>query len=100
MVLKSNMDQIIYTDVFSGIHANYLIPSIAKAGVDLKHISHSKNTYKKNVGNPEVRAWKDIWGAGQGVGSIKETQTVMEVIKELTSSYNLIKKNFIRGSCN
>lgn len=86
MVLDSNIEDIIYTDAFSGVKANYLIPSITNSGLD-PHNLEKKEDINFDKSNGEVKAWKDIWGAGQGVGSIKKIQSVFEIVQELEASY-------------
>ncbi|WP_067726202.1 NAD(P)H-dependent flavin oxidoreductase [Oceanobacillus damuensis] len=85
--IKSTIDDIIYTPAFSGIPANYLIPSIVKAGLDPDHLPQKGKVDFSELGNPDIRAWKDIWGAGQGVGGIKKSQSVAEITKELLEQY-------------
>jgi len=82
MITTSSMQDIIYTQAFSGIHANYLIPSIQKAGIDLQSIPS-----KGKMSLSEAKAWKDIWSAGHGVGSITEIQSITEIVQELKTQY-------------
>ena len=86
MLIDSNASDIIYTDTFSGVNANYLIPSIRKAGLDPANLPEKSemNVVHKEK---EAKAWKDIWSAGQGVGSIKEIQPIDEIIKTLQDEY-------------
>lgn len=88
MLVESGSKDIIYTPAFSGIHANYLIPSILKAGIDPQRLPDQG---KANLGElmniNNVKAWKDIWSAGQGVGAIKEIQSVSEIVDELEEQY-------------
>ncbi|GGA19794.1 NAD(P)H-dependent flavin oxidoreductase [Psychrobacillus lasiicapitis] len=96
MVIQSTIEDVLYTDVFSGIHANYLIPSIQKAGLDPSNLK-DKNEMDFSAGsnNHHVKAWKDIWGAGQGVGVTKKVQYVSEIIEELHDSYHKAKTAII-----
>jgi len=88
MVINSTIEDVIYTDAFSGVKANYLIPSIEKAGLDPSNLEEKKEINFTSVNsNPEVKAWKDIWGAGHGVGAITKVQSVAEIIEELQVSY-------------
>lgn len=87
MIIDSGLDDIIYTDAFSGINANYLIPSIIKAGLDPANLKNKDEINHYKAGNRDTKAWKDIWGAGQGIGSISKVQSVAEVVKELNVSY-------------
>lgn len=88
MVIHSTIEDVLYTDVFSGIHANYLIPSIKKAGLDPSNLKDKNEMdFSTRSNNNHIKAWKDIWGAGQGIGSIKKIQSVAEIIEELQMSY-------------
>lgn len=81
MVIDSHIEDIIYTDAFSGVHANYLIPSIIKNGLDPKNLqSKGKLDFS---GMTDAKAWKDIWSAGQGIGNVKGRQTIAEIAAEL-----------------
>lgn len=90
MLIESTIEDVMYTDVFSGVHGNYLIPSIRKAGLDPDHLppKESFNWSRNHEQGP--KPWKDIWSAGQGVGAIKEIQSAAEVIAELKSEYRLL----------
>jgi nitronate monooxygenase len=81
MVINSQIEDIIYTDAFSGVHANYLIPSLIKNGIDPRNLQ-SKGKLDFSV-MTDAKAWKDIWSAGQGVGNVKKRQTVAEIAVEL-----------------
>ncbi|MFC4024045.1 NAD(P)H-dependent flavin oxidoreductase [Oceanobacillus longus] len=88
MVLESSIEDIIYTDAFSGINANYLIPSITKEGLDPANLKKKDEIDFSGLRNEEVKAWKHIWGAGQGTAPINKIQTVTEVVEELKRDYN------------
>ncbi|SHH01759.1 nitronate monooxygenase [Virgibacillus chiguensis] len=92
MIVESAIEDIIYTDAFSGVHANYLIPSITKAGLDPTNLK-PKQEIDFNKLQTEAKAWKDIWGAGQGIGPIKEIQTISEIVDELEYSYEKAIRN-------
>ncbi|WP_042347631.1 NAD(P)H-dependent flavin oxidoreductase [Bacillus massiliigorillae] len=87
MLIESSMDDLIYTDVFSGVKANYLKPSIVKAGLDPNNLGE-KGDLSYSRENRTVKAWKDIWSAGQGVHSIKKTQSTVEIITEMKEGYS------------
>src|SRR5699024_12086284 len=92
MLETSTMEDIMYTDVFSGIHVNYLIPNIERAGIDIQDIQKkkvSKETLRQSL---DVKAWKDIWSAGHGVGAIDRVQTVREIIQDLERCYEEARK--------
>src|SRR5699024_10802419 len=93
MIIDSSIEDIIYTDAFSGVHANYLISSITLAGLDPTNLKKKEIIDFSKSKDGEVKAWKDVWGAGQGVGSITEIQTVSEIVEELKEDYySAIKK--------
>ncbi|WP_243293101.1 nitronate monooxygenase [Bacillus sp. FJAT-47783] len=87
MLVDSTFEDIIYTDVFSGVKANYLIPSIKKAGLDPDHLPDKKSVDFSKMNKSNAKAWKDIVSAGHGVTSIKKEQSVAEIVEELKQSY-------------
>lgn len=87
MLIESNLDDIIYTDAFSGVNANYLKPSIERAGLDPEHLEKKGTVDFSKMNETGAKAWKDIWSAGHGVGQIKKVQTVAEVVAELKREY-------------
>jgi nitronate monooxygenase len=86
MIVESSAADIVYTPYFSGVHGNYLKPSIAAQGLDPEALPEAEKT-KMSFGTNRVRPWKDIWGAGQGVGTIKVIAPVAEVIVRLAREY-------------
>jgi nitronate monooxygenase len=93
MIVNSSIEDIIYTDAFSGVNANYLTPSIINAGLNPENLKKKDEIDFSELRNTKVKAWKDIWSAGQGIGSIKKIQTVSEIVKDLKDSYhNAIQK--------
>ncbi|WP_010647930.1 NAD(P)H-dependent flavin oxidoreductase [Oceanobacillus massiliensis] len=95
--INSSVDDIVYTSAFSGIPANYLIPSIVKSGLNPNQLPEKGKIDFSELGHPEIRAWKDIWGAGQGVGGVKRVQSVAEITEELLEQYNHAKEKVIKG---
>ncbi|GAA0481798.1 nitronate monooxygenase family protein [Salinibacillus aidingensis] len=87
MIVDSSIEDIIYTDAFSGVNANYLVPSIEKAGMDPANLKKKETIDFSELRNKDVKAWKDIWGAGQGVGAINRTQPVADIVEELKTEY-------------
>jgi nitronate monooxygenase len=85
MLIESSVEDIIYTDAFSGVNGNYLKPSIVKAGLDPENLKQKANMDFSKSGKP--KAWKDIWSAGQGVGKIKEIKPVAQIIGDLRYEY-------------
>ena len=89
MLITSSASDIVYSSLFTGVHGNYLKPSIEKAGLDPDNLP-SADKSKMNFGsggNTKSKAWKDIWGSGQGIGSIKNDPSVQELVNELTDQY-------------
>ena len=86
MIIESDIEDIVYTDAFSGVHANYLVPSIVANGLDPKNLqSKGKLDFS---GMTDAKAWKDIWSAGQGVGNVKEKQTIVQIAQQLQQEYD------------
>lgn len=88
MIVAAESDQIVYTPLFSGTHANYLAESIKAAGVDpdeARDARPRKMTAKDDPDRP--KAWKDVWSAGQAVAQSQEVETAAAVIARLTSEY-------------
>lgn len=88
-IVKSGADDIVYTNLFTGVHGNYLKGSIEKAGLDPNDLPASDPS-KMNFGsggNSGAKAWKDIWGSGQGVGAVKAVDTVAERVDRLEAEY-------------
>ena len=84
MLINSDIDDIVYSDHFTGVHANYLKGSLESAGIDVKTLT-SKDNVDLDLGN--TNSWKDIWSAGHGVGGIHEVVSVQELVKNLTTEY-------------
>lgn len=88
-VLASSAEGVIYTDLFSGVHANYLSSSVATAGYDPDHLP-AKGEHAENFGSESMaksKVWRDIWSAGQGVGCIREIMPTREFVAELSRDY-------------
>ena len=85
MLIESSASDIVYSSLFTGVNGNYLKPSIEKAGLDPDNLPGADKS-KMNFGsggNTKSKAWKDIWGSGQGIGSIKSDPTVQDLVNEL-----------------
>lgn len=88
-VTAGGMEDIVYTNYFSGVHGNYLKPSIAAAGMDPDNLPEgdpSKMDFKSG-GESSAKVWKDIWGAGQGIGSVKSVDPVAALVDRLAGEY-------------
>jgi nitronate monooxygenase len=87
MLIRSEASDLIYTDVFSGIPANMLKPSIRQFGLDPDNLPAKAILDISKELNVDVKAWRDIWTAGQGVGSIRHVPTVAELVDALAADY-------------
>jgi nitronate monooxygenase len=93
-VVAGRADDIVYTNLFTGVHGNYLRPSIVAAGLDPENLPQSDPS-KMNFGsggNTEAKAWKDIWGSGQGIGAVKAVESVAERVDRLEAEYNQARR--------
>lgn len=89
-IVDGTSDDIVYTNYFTGVHGNYLKPSIRAAGMDpdnLPESDPSKMSFAQKSGDKQVKPWKDIWGSGQGIGVIKEITSAGEYIDKLVREY-------------
>ena len=85
-VVDSSSDDIVYTSLFTGVHGNYLKPSVRAAGLDPDHLPESDPS-KMNFGDGAAKAWKDIWGCGQGIGAVKAVVPTAEMVARLKREY-------------
>ena len=90
MLIESAADDIVYSSLFTGVNGNYLKPSIAKAGLDPDNLPGADKS-KMNFGsggNMKTKAWKDIWGSGQGIGGITNAPSVDSLVKSMKDQYD------------
>ena len=85
-IVDSNSDDIVYSNLFTGVHGNYLAPSIRAAGLDPDNLPESDPS-KMNFGGDAKKAWKDIWGCGQGIGAINAVTSTVELVGKLRREY-------------
>ncbi len=91
MITQSNSDDIVYSNFYTGIHGNYLKGSIRNSGMDPDNLPESDPS-KMNFGaGGEAKAWKDIWGCGQGIGAIKEVTSTADYVARLRREYGEAK---------
>ena len=93
-VVDGRAADIQYTNLFTGVHGNYLIPSIKAAGLDPDNLPESDPS-KMNFGsggNMDKKAWKDIWGCGQGIGAVTAVKTVAGYVDQLETEYKAAKE--------
>ena len=86
MIVDSSSDDIVYSNLFTGVHGNYLKGSIRNAGLDPEQLPDSDPS-KMNFSGASTKAWKDIWGCGQGIGAIKAVQPAAALIARLSREY-------------
>ncbi len=93
MIVDSAAGDIVYSNLFTGVHGNYLRPSIEAAGLDPDNLPESDPS-KMNFGsggNTSAKAWKDIWGCGQGIGAVTEIVPAADLVARLVREYNEAK---------
>ncbi len=86
-IVGSAAADIVYTNLFTGVHGNYLRKSIEAAGLDPDALPESDKS-KMSFGEGSAKAWRDIWGAGQGVGMMDDVPSVAEMVERLKQEYN------------
>lgn len=99
-IVDGSAEGIVYSNLFTGVHGNYLRDSIEKAGLDPDNLPQSDPS-KMNFGsggNTKAKAWKDIWGSGQGVGAIKSVVTVEEMVARMEREYHAAKDRLLTNS--
>ena len=89
MLEESAAKDIVYSSLFTGVLGNYLKPSIENAGMDPENLPDADKTSMNfgSGGNTDSKAWKDIWGSGQGIGGIQDSPTVSELVGRLKKEY-------------
>jgi nitronate monooxygenase len=98
MITESGGEDIVYTNLFTGVHGNYLRPSVIAAGLDPDNLPQSDPS-KMNFGsggNTKQKAWKDIWGCGQGIGAVTDIVPVSELVARLTREYEAARRGLAR----
>ena len=94
MIVQSSAKDIVYSNYFTGIHGNYLRPSIEAAGMDPDHLPEadpSKMDFHKATTG--AKAWKDIWGCGQGIGAVKEILPAEQLVERWIEQYKVAKSS-------
>jgi nitronate monooxygenase len=86
MIVDSTAQDILYTNAISGVHGNYLIPTLVKNGLDPANMPAAEKSQMSFADN-RVRAWKDIWGAGQGIGAVKDIVPAAALVDRLAREY-------------
>jgi nitronate monooxygenase len=90
MLAEGAARDIVYTPLFTGVAGNYLKPSIAAAGLDPDALPEADKT-KMDFASADAKAWRDIWGAGQGLGAIADAPPTAELVARMTEEYAAVK---------
>ncbi len=92
-IVEGRADDIVYTNLFTGVHGNYLKASITAAGLDPDNLPESDPSAMNfgSGGSEAKKAWRDIWGSGQGIGSVKAVRPVADYVDQLAAEYEAAK---------
>ena len=96
MLIESSANDIVYSNLFTGVLGNYLKPSIQNAGLDPDNLPTADKSAMNfgSGGNTDSKAWKDIWGSGQGIGLIEDAPTVESLVERLRSEFSEATSEF------
>jgi nitronate monooxygenase len=100
MLIESSANDIVYSSLFTGVLGNYLKPSIKKAGLDPDDLPGADKSSMNfgSGGNTDSKAWKDIWGSGQGIGLISDAPSVQDLVSRLSEEFKEATQEFIKKS--
>ena len=100
MLIESSANDIVYSSLFTGVLGNYLKPSIKKAGLDPDDLPSADKSSMNfgSCGNTDSKAWKDIWGSGQGIGLISDAPSVQDLVSRLSEEFKEATQEFIKKS--
>jgi len=90
-IVDGTSDDIVYTSLFTGVHGNYLAPSIRAAGLDPDHLPESDPS-KMDFGGATTKVWKDIWGCGQGIAAVTEITSAAALVQRLQREYQAARE--------
>jgi nitronate monooxygenase len=93
-IVDNDSDEIVHSNLFTGVHGNYLAPSIRAAGLDPANLPESDPS-KMNFGGNSAKAWKEIWGCGQGIGAITKVQSTADFVAQLKREYAAAKASLL-----
>lgn len=92
-IVESTAADVVYTNLFTGVHGNYLKKSIVNAGLDPDNLPEAdKSKMNFGSGGSGAKAWRDIWGAGQGVGLMDDIPSVAQMVDRLQTEYQAARK--------
>lgn len=97
-IVECNSDDIVYSNLFTGVHGNYLAPSIRAAGLDPNNLPESDPSKMNFGGDGKAKAWKDIWGSGQGIGVINEVSSTATFVNKLHQEYVEARESLMKNS--
>ncbi len=92
-IVESTAADVVYTNLFTGVHGNYLKKSIVNAGLDPENLPEAdKSKMNFGSGGSGAKAWRDIWGAGQGVGLMDDVPSVAQMVDRLQTEYQAARQ--------
>ena len=91
-IVDGNSDDVVYSNLFTGVHGNYLAPSIRAAGLDPENLPESDPSKMNFGGSAAAKAWKDIWGCGQGIGAVDAVTSTAELVARLRREYHAARE--------
>lgn len=96
-IVDSRAEDIVYSNLFTGVHGNYLRPSIVQMGLDPDNLPESDPSKMDfgSGGNTDAKAWKDIWGCGQGIGAVREIQSTADLVARLEREYQAARQRVL-----
>ena len=94
-IVECNSDDIVYSNLFTGVHGNYLKPSIRAAGLDPDNLPESDPSKMNFGGEGSKKAWKDIWGCGQGIGAVTEVASTAGLVARLKAEYRAAQQRLL-----
>src|SRR6478736_8721956 len=94
-IVEGSATDIVYSNYFTGVHGNYLKPSIRAAGLDpdkLPEADATKMDFGQVTSGAGAKAWKDIWGSGQGISAVKAIEPVADLVDRLEREYHAARE--------
>ncbi|GAB3801734.1 NAD(P)H-dependent flavin oxidoreductase [Virgibacillus kimchii] len=98
MIVEGTSDDIVYSNLFTGVHGNYLAPSIRAAGLDPDDLPESDPSKMSFGSDRDVKAWKHIWGSGQGIGAVDEVTSAAAYVDKLHQEYMEARDSLLKAS--
>jgi nitronate monooxygenase len=91
-IVDGSSDDVVYSNLFTGVHGNYLAPSIRAAGLDPENLPESDPSKMNFGGSAAAKAWKDIWGCGQGIGAVDAVTSTADLVARLRREYQAARE--------